>query len=204
MSATTVKNKPTIYGLTGGIASGKTTAVNFFKEKGVKVFESDSYVRYLWQNNEDLINQVNAKYNINIKTDEGRKSLANIIFNSELDKAYINSLVHPFVFEGVSKFVKENINAKYVIVDMPLLFEVGYDIKVDKTILIYTTSRNQLSRLMKRDNLSKEDAKKRINSQINLKDKRSLSTYVINNSKTIDKLYDKLNLMYEVMNDERK
>jgi len=204
MSATTVKNKPIIYGLTGGIASGKTTAVNFFKEKGVKVFESDRYVRYLWQNNEDLINKVNAKYNINIKTDEGRKSLANIIFNSELDKAYINSLVHPFVFEGVSKFVKENINAKYVIVDMPLLFEVGYDIKVDKTILIYTTSRNQLSRLMKRDNLSKEDAKKRINSQINLKDKRSLSTYVINNSKTIDKLYDKLNLMYEVMNDERK
>jgi len=204
MSATTVKNKPIIYGLTGGIASGKTTAVNFFKEKGVKVFESDRYVRYLWKNNEDLINKVNAKYNINIKTDEGRKSLANIIFNSELDKAYINSLVHPFVFEGVSKFVKENINAKYVIVDMPLLFEVGYDIKVDKTILIYTTSRNQLSRLMKRDNLSKEDAKKRINSQINLKDKRSLSTYVINNSKTIDKLYDKLNLMYEVMNDERK
>lgn len=204
MSATTVKNKPIIYGLTGGIASGKTTAVNFFKEKGVKVFESDSYVRYLWQNNEDLINKVNAKYNINIKTDEGRKSLANIIFNSELDKAYINSLVHPFVFEGVSKFVKENINEKYVIVDMPLLFEVGYDIKVDKTILIYTTSRNQLSRLMKRDNLSKEDAKKRINSQINLKDKRSLSTYVINNTRTIDKLHDKLNLMYEVMNNERK
>ena len=204
MSATTVKNKPTIYGLTGGIASGKTTAVLFFKDKGVKVFESDSYVRHLWQNNETLIKKVNEKYNIDIKTDEGRKSLANIIFNSELDKAFINSLVHPFVFEGVSNFVNENINEKYIIVDMPLLFEVGYDIKVDKTILIYTTSRNQLTRLMKRDNLSKEDAKKRINSQINLKDKRSLSTYVINNTRTIDKLHDKLNLMYEVMNNERK
>lgn len=204
MSATTVKNKPIIYGLTGGIASGKTTAVEFFKEKAVKVFESDKYVRHLWGHNVKLINKVNEKYNINITTDEGRASLANIIFNSELEKAYINSLVHPFVFDAINDFVNENINEKYIIVDMPLLFEVGYDVKVDKTILIYTTSKNQLTRLMKRDNLTKEDAQKRIKSQINLKDKRSLSTYVINNTRTIDKLHDKLNLMYEVMNNERK
>lgn len=200
MSVQTVKNRPVVYGLTGGIASGKSTAVNFFKEKGVKIFDSDQYVKMLWDTNKELVNEVNSKYNIKMPSREGKKALANIIYNSDIDKAYINSLVHPLVFAGVDKFVEENIGEKFLIVDVPLLFETGFDQKVDKTILIYTSKKHQVNRLMKRDNLDKEEAVKRINSQITLKDKKNLSTFVINNTKTIDKLNDKLKLLYEVIN----
>lgn len=204
MSAQIAKNKPFVYGLTGGIASGKSTAVNFFIEKGVKVFDSDAYVKSLWKENTELINIVNEKYNIDIKTPEGKKRLADIIFNDDFEKAFVNSLVHPYVFTKIDHFINENINEDFLIIDMPLLFEVGYDSRVDKTILIYTTPRQQLKRLMSRDNIEKDEAFKKIKAQLSIKDKRHMSNYIINNTKDIDRLYKKLELMYEVMKNESK
>ena len=202
MSVKPVKNRPYLYGLTGGIASGKSTASNFFIDKGVKVFDSDFYVKRLWVENESLIETVNKKYNINMETDSGKKELADIIFSDELEKIYINSLIHPLVFDAIEKWIEENINEKYLVIDMPLLFESSYENKVDKTIVIYTGRRNQITRLMKRDGLKRVDAEKRIKSQIDLKLKKSMASLVINNNSTIDKLYKKLELLYEVMENE--
>lgn len=204
MSAQTVKNRPTVYGLTGGIASGKTTAVNFFKEKAVKIFDSDKFVHKEWDNNYELINKIKEKYNIDMSKKEERKKLANIIFNSEVERAYVNSLVHPYVFEGIKKFIEDNENEKFVIIDVPLLFEVGFDVLTDKTILIYTHKRHQVKRIITRDNLTKKEALNRIESQINLKDKKTMATYVINNTGTLDNFKDKLEIMYGVMVNENK
>lgn len=198
----TVKNKPKLYGLTGGIASGKSVATSVLKSLNVKIFDSDLYVKKLWRDNKELINNVNNKYNINIETKEGKKELSDIIFNNELERFFINSLIHPLVFKGIDKFVKENETEKFLIIDMPLLFEVGYEMKVDKTILIYTSKRNQINRVMKRDDITKEEAIKRINAQIRLKDKKRMSHYVINNNKNIDDLKLKVKLLYEVLNNE--
>ena len=204
MSAQTVKNRPTVYGLTGGIASGKTTAVHFFKEKAVKIFDSDKFVHKEWDNNYELINKIKEKYNIDMSKKEERKKLANIIFNSEVERAYVNSLVHPYVFEGIKKFIEDNENEKFVIIDVPLLFEVGSDVLTDKTILIYTHKRHQVKRIITRDNLTKKEALNRIESQINLKDKKTMATYVINNTGTLDNFKDKLEIMYGVMVNENK
>lgn len=198
----TVKNKPKIYGLTGGIASGKSVAAGVFESLNVKIFDSDFYVKKLWEENNELIKKVNEKYNIDITKRKGKDELSNIIFNNELDRFYINSLVHPLVFEGVEKFIKDNIKEPFIIIDMPLLFEVGYENKVDKTILIYTNKRNQINRLMKRDNISKKEALLKINSQIKLKDKRKMSHFVINNNKKIEDLKNKVKLLYEVLKNE--
>lgn len=198
----TVKNKPKIYGLTGGIASGKSVAAGVFESLNVKIFDSDFYVKKLWEENDELIKKVNEKYNIDITKRKGKDELSNIIFNNELDRFYINSLVHPLVFEGVEKFIKDNIKEPFIIIDMPLLFEVGYENKVDKTILIYTNKRNQINRLMKRDNISKKEALLKINSQIKLKDKRKMSHFVINNNKKIEDLKNKVKLLYEVLKNE--
>lgn len=198
----TVKNKPKIYGLTGGIASGKSTASDILKSLNVKVFDSDKCVKELWNSNNELISKVNNKYNINIKTKEGKKDLSNIIFNDELERFYINSLIHPLVFDEINNFIEKNINEKFIIIDMPLLFEVGYENKVDKTILIYSSKKNQINRLIKRDNLTIKEAKLRIKAQIRLKDKRKMSHYIINNNKTKEDLIKNIKLLYEVLKNE--
>ena len=121
-----------------------------------------------------------------------------------MERAYVNSLVHPYVFEGIKKFIEDNENEKFVIIDVPLLFEVGFDVLTDKTILIYTHKRHQVKRIITRDNLTKKEALNRIESQINLKDKKTMATYVINNTGTLDNFKDKLEIMYGVMVNENK
>lgn len=204
MSVQTVKNKPTVYGLTGGIASGKSTAINFFKDKNVKIFDSDNFVHKEWDKNQDLINKIKDKYNIDMSQKEERRKLAKIIFNSDIERTYVNSIVHPYVFDGIKQFIKENESEKFVIIDVPLLFEVGFDILTDKTILIYTHKRHQIKRIITRDNLTKEEALNRIESQINLKDKKTMSTYVINNTRSLDNFKARLEIMYGVMKNEGK
>lgn len=202
MSVTNVKNRPYIYGLTGGIASGKSISATFFTDMGIKVFDSDKYVKTLWENNEQLIKKVKEEFNIDMLALDGKRKLANIIFNDDLKRAYLNSLIHPLVFNGIEEFIETNINEKFLIIDMPLLFESGYETKVDKTIVIYTTKSNQISRLMKRDNLTKSEAIKRIDSQLDLKAKKKMGHLIVNNVSTVEKLYDRLNLLYEVMKNE--
>ena len=202
MSVTNVKNRPYIYGLTGGIASGKSISATFFTDMGIKVFDSDKYVKTLWENNEQLIKKVKEEFNIDMLALDGKTKLANIIFNDDLKRAYLNSLIHPLVFNGIEEFIETNINEKFLIIDMPLLFESGYETKVDKTIVIYTTKSNQISRLMKRDNLTKSEAIKRIDSQLDLKAKKKMGHLIVNNVSTVEKLYDRLNLLYEVMKNE--
>lgn len=202
MSVINVKNRPYIYGLTGGIASGKSISAKFFIDHGVKLFDSDLYVKNLWKNNQDLINKVGTEFNIDMRLESAKKELANIIFNDGIKRAYLNSLIHPLVFKGIEEFIEEFQNEKFIIIDMPLLFESGYETKVDKTIVIYTTRNNQISRLMKRDNITKSEAIKRIDSQLDLKSKKKMGHLIVNNIGTIDNLYDRLNLLYEVMKNE--
>lgn len=199
-----VKNKPKIYGLTGGIASGKSITANFFIEHNIKVFDSDKYVKELYLNNSELINKVNTKYKIDINTLEGKTKLSNIIFNNELERMYLNSLIHPLVFQGIDEFIENNIKEDFLIIDMPLLFEVGYDKKVFKSILIYTSKKIQVKRLMNRDSLSKTNAMKRINSQLSLKDKKKMADYIIKNNKDKEDLYKQLESLIGVLKDESK
>jgi dephospho-CoA kinase len=202
MSVKHAKNKPFIYGLTGGIGSGKTTATNFFIKKNIKVFDSDLFVKHIWESNLELKKTIKDKYNIDISTISGKKELSNIIFSSISEKAYINSLIHPLVLDGILEFINLNSNEKFLVIDMPLLFEINYEKNVSKTILIYTSKKNQIKRIMKRDNLTKEEALNRINNQMSLKDKKKLADYVIVNNSSMDKYLEKLELLYGGMNDE--
>lgn len=202
----TVKDNKIILGLTGGIASGKSTAANFFKSKNILVFDSDLEVKRIWEENEKAITYVKDKYNIDIKTNIGKKALANLIFNDKKVIKDINNLIHPLVFESIDRFIKENSNEKVLIIDMPLLFETEYYKNVDLSVLIYVDLNTQIERLMKRDNLSRSDALTRINAQMSLEDKKALSNYIINNNKDdIKILEEKLEaLLSEVLKDETR
>lgn len=203
MSVRTVKNKPFIYGLTGGIASGKSTASNFFVSKNVKVIDSDKIVKDLWENNNELKEIVFNKYQIKINTKEGKKALRNIIFNNEEELKYINSVIHPLVFIEVDKLIKKYQDELFIVIDMPLLFEVNY-IKVDKVILIYVNRETQIKRLVSRDNISKSEALNIINNQMSLEIKKELSDIVINNNGSLNDLNNNLLKLYEEIVNENK
>lgn len=199
-----VKNKPLIIGLTGGIASGKSTATAFLKQEGFLVFDSDLAVKEIWQHNKQAIDYVKNKYDIEINTNLGKQQLAKLLFTNPSIQKDINNLIHPIVFEMIENWINKNINHKILIIDMPLLIESKYYLKVDQIILIYCDKDTQIKRLINRNNLTKEESLKRINAQLSLEEKKMYANYIINNNKTITYLYDELKAVMEEIKNEVK
>lgn len=202
MCVKSVKNKPVIYGLTGGIASGKSTVTNYLINNGFLVFDSDEAVKKIWNDNKELRDTIFNNYKIDINSVIGKKELADLIYNNLDIKNSIESLIHPLVFKMIDDFINENNMVDIIIIDMPLLFEVNYEDKLFKTILVYVSKEVHLNRLMERDNISKEEALLKINSQMDLDDKLGLSNYIIKNNGSYSNLYEQVDILIERLRHE--
>ena len=184
MSVQIVKHKPYLIGLTGGIASGKTTAANLFKEKGIPVIDSDSIVKMLWQNDLDMVKEIEMTFGYPM-TNEGKKKLAQTIFQDDEKRMMLNRIIHPKVFSIIEDEKKKMSDQEIIVIDMPLLIEVGYQREVDTVVLVYVDLKTQIDRLMNRDHLSEENAYLRINSQMSLEEKKGYADLVLDNTKDI-------------------
>ncbi|MEH7391669.1 dephospho-CoA kinase [Bacillus sp. JJ1474] len=179
-----------VVGLTGGIASGKSTVSSILIEKGALVIDADVEARLAVENGEEAYNEIIAYFGDQVLLEDGsidRGKLGSIIFHDEQQRQKLNSIVHPAVRKRML-LKKDNAIAdgeKLVILDIPLLFESKLTYMVDKTILVFVDEDVQLERLMNRNHLTKEEAMARINSQMPLKDKVQLADEVINNNGTI-------------------
>ncbi|MCK9236169.1 MAG: dephospho-CoA kinase [Acholeplasmataceae bacterium] len=189
MSVPNVKNKPYIIGLTGGIASGKSVAANYFKKSGIVVLDSDLIVQHLWQTNDEMVRKIEALFDFEIKTKQDRKRISQIIFNDRKMRLKLNDIVHPLVFLELEKQLAMHQDQKLIVVDMPLLFEVGYEKKCDVTCLVYTTEEIQIERLMIRDQMSKEDAFLRLKSQMSIEEKKLKVDIIFDNQGDLNYLY---------------
>ncbi|WP_066294595.1 dephospho-CoA kinase [Bacillus sp. FJAT-29937] len=179
-----------VVGLTGGIASGKSTVSSILIEKGALVIDADAEARLAVEKGEEAYNEIIAHFGSQVLLEDGsidRGKLGSIIFHDEQQRQKLNSIVHPAVRKRMLLKKDHAIEEgeKLVILDIPLLFESKLAYMVDKTILVYVDEDVQLERLMNRNHLSKEDATARINSQMPLKDKVQLADEVINNNGTI-------------------
>ena len=175
-----------VLGLTGGIASGKTTASNFFIEKGIPVVDSDIIARAVVEVGTPGLALIVEKFGIEILNSDGslnRKKLGAIIFADEGLRQKLNQILSAEISTGISEGIRyfAEKGAPLIVVDIPLLFEGGYDQTVDLTMVIYVPEDIQLARLMARDNLTKEGAMQRINSQWPLAEKKKLADVVIDN-----------------------
>lgn len=188
MSVQTAKSK--IIGLTGSIATGKTTVSNYLNKKGYLVIDSDKIVSDLLLTDK-LINQL-KKYEVIENNQVDKKKLATLIFNDEGKRMEINQIIHPKVFEEIDKVIQKHQTNTLIFIDMPLLIETGYYKRVDEVIVVYTTKLEQLKRLMIRNQLTKEEAEKRINSQISIEEKVKYATHVLDNTKTLEHLYQSI------------
>jgi dephospho-CoA kinase len=177
-------------GLTGGIATGKSTVSQMFKDKQIPVIDTDQIARDLFEKDTDTYHQIIDVFGEDVlHTDQtiNRKKLASIIFPNPQKRKKLNQIVHPKVREIVEEEIQKHmaLGTKIIVIDVPLLFETNYDEIVDKTIVVYTTKKEQIRRLMMRDNIDKEYAQMKINAQMSLTEKVDRADYVVNNSYSI-------------------
>jgi dephospho-CoA kinase len=180
-----------IIGLTGGIASGKSTVSSLLAQKGFTVVDADLAARKVVEPGEPAYLKIVETFGQDILNKEGtldRAALGSIIFHNEERRKELNGIVHPAVrAEMLAEKEKAFENGKQtVVMDIPLLFESNLTWMVEKTVVVYVDRDTQLSRLMLRNGLTEEEAKARVNSQMSLDEKRKLADAVLDNRGTID------------------
>lgn len=173
--------------LTGGIATGKSTVCNLLKLHGFFIIDADKIAhRVLDENYQEIENIFGSKYVENKKV--LRKELGKIIFSNEENKLKLEALLHPLIKEEILKEAKicEEQNRAYF-VDIPLFFE-KMNYPISKVLVVYTPKDIQIQRLQKRDNIDEKEAILKISNQMDIEDKKTKATFVIDNSKDLKHL----------------
>ncbi|AEH46907.1 dephospho-CoA kinase [Parageobacillus thermoglucosidasius] len=184
-------------GLTGGIASGKSTVTKMIRELGIPVIDADQIARDVVKMGEEAYNQIIQAFGQEILQEDGeidRAKLGAIVFHNEQERKKLNAIVHPAVRQRMlaEKEAYVQKGAKTVVLDIPLLFESELTHLVDKTIVVYVDDDVQLERLMKRNGFSKEEALARIQAQMPLREKVKKADAVIDNNGTIEETKQQL------------
>jgi dephospho-CoA kinase len=175
-------------GLTGGIATGKSTVSAIFKHAGAKIIDADQIARNIVQKGLPAWQKIVAHFGPRVLMADGqinRAILADVVFNDPVQKRHLNAIVHPHVRRKSEELMQQLEKAEshgVVVLDVPLLYEVGMDKDLDKTIVVYVPEPVQLKRLMERDGLSEQSAKVRIHAQMPIEEKRHRADIVIDNS----------------------
>ncbi|MBF0779687.1 MULTISPECIES: dephospho-CoA kinase [unclassified Granulicatella] len=180
-----------IVGLTGGIASGKTTVANILKTLDVPLCDTDELARKVVEKGSVGLEQVVSHFGKDILLEDNtldRKKLADIIFNHAEERETLNRILHPLIFKEVNQWLDEQLEmqADVVIIDMPLLFEVGYDKQVDAVLSVFVQEDVQIERLISRNQYSYEEVKSRLYAQMPLIAKVKRSDYVIDNTGSVE------------------
>jgi len=180
-----------IVGLTGGIASGKSTISSYYQSLHIPIIDADIESRLAVEIGEPAYVEIVAHFGKDILHQDGtlnRQKLGEIIFSNEGERDVLNSIVHPDVRRRMDEKQRQAVKMgeKIVILDIPLLFENKLNTMVDRTILVYVDRDIQIARLRNRNNLSYEQAVNRINAQMPLLEKKALADEVINNNRTIE------------------
>lgn len=173
-------------GITGVIASGKTTVLNRIKELGYKVIDCDIIVKELYEK-QNVIDLIKDNFECVRDNKIDKKLLANIIFSNSSDRIKLNNLIHPLIRDYI-----KNLNDELIFIEVPLLFEAHFEDLFDRIILVYLNNEEALKRLILRNNFSLDEALIRINSQMPCEKKIELSDYVIDNSNSTKETFIEL------------
>lgn len=188
-----------VIGLTGGIASGKSTVLKWFEDKNVFVIDADKVNHDLLNNNSKVINKIAEVFGQRVinngKIDKER--LGELVFSDNVQRQLLENILHPLIYKQIKNTIEMNLSEPLIVLDIPLLFETNFDNLCDITIVVYATKEIQIHRLMKRNQMSKIDAIKRIDSQMSMDEKAKLATYIIDNTKTIDQTIDQFENIYK-------
>ena len=174
-------------GLTGGIASGKTTVCNLFKDLSVEIIDADVISHELSKKGGAAFEEIIEAFEDEIIDNDGeldRKKLRSIVFNDNTKKKILEGIIHPKVLFSINEKIKAS-QSDYIIISVPLMIETGMNAMMDRVLLIDCNVETQIERLSQRDQSSREEAIKIIESQASIESKRELSDdRIINNNET--------------------
>jgi dephospho-CoA kinase len=181
-------------GLTGGIATGKSTVVRMLVKRGARVIDHDGLVHTLQEPGQPVWKRIVETFGRDIlDADEriDRKKLGALVFDNEQRRKVLEGIVHPAVLEEAQRqrdrIGKEDEQA-IVLSDIPLLLEVGMQECFDLILLVYAPPEVQIRRVMKRNNLSREEALSRLKSQMPIDEKPKFADLIIRNDGTMREL----------------
>ena len=192
-----------LIGLTGGIASGKTTVSNMFVKLGAHLIDADVIARDVVKPDKPAWKEIVSAFGESVLGDKKeiiREKLAAAIFNSPEKRKQLEAITHPKIIEEENQLINEirkNNKPGIIILDAALLIEAGHHNRVDKLIVVYLNKNTQIKRLRKRDSLSLADAEKRLDSQMSLDEKVNLANYVIDNGKSTDEVEKQVSQIYK-------
>ena len=191
-------------GLTGGIASGKSTVSDIFAELGCPIIDADIIAREVVEPKTEGLKQLVETFGTSILSSQNqfdRKKLRQIVFNDEEKRTQLNSTLHPLIGKEIANRVKQ-VKQSYCVVVIPLLCESSNYQWLDRILVVDVSEDTQIQRLTARDNITKELAVKMLASQCNRKQRLQIADDVINNEQdksklkdlivTLDKLYKQL------------
>jgi dephospho-CoA kinase len=190
-------------GLTGGIATGKTTVCRLFAAKGCQIIDADEVAHQLLRRQYPGYAPVLQAFGAEILDSAGeidRSKLGNIVFADPAKLTRLNELLHPEVFRHIldklSQITQEE-PSRRVIVDASLMIESGFHRQFDRLILVTSTEEQQILRLRSRNGLSEQQARSRIALQMPLADKFRFAHYVIDNSGSLNETSEQVDSIFE-------
>ena len=190
-----------IIGITGGIASGKSTVTNFLRQKGFEVVDADALVHQLQKPGGRLYQILVEHFGEKVLLEDGelnRPLLASLIFSNSEEREWSKQTQGQIIREELGSLRdKFSETEELFFMDIPLLFEQDYATWFDEIWLVYVSPDVQLERLMKRNHLSKESAEARLASQWSLEEKKKLSNHLIDNNGSRDQLLSQVVTLLE-------
>jgi len=192
-----------VIGLTGGVASGKTTVSEVLREEGAILIDADQIARDLVQPQTPAWQELVRAFGNEILDQEGsihRQKLASLIFSNPRQRSLLNRILHPRIKEEIGrrlKGIRQKDPEAIVVIDAPLLIETGGHREMDKVIVVVCTETQQIERLKRRNQLSEEQARAMLSSQMSLEEKAALADYVIRNEGSLSETRQKARNIFQ-------
>ena len=189
-----------IIGITGGIASGKSTVTNFLRKQGFQVVDADAVVHQLQKPGGRLFEALVQHFGQKIILENGelnRPLLASLIFSNPEEREWSKQIQGEIIRKELATLRDQLAQTEVFFMDIPLLFEQDYVSWFDETWLVYVDRDVQVERLMKRDHLSKDEAESRLAAQWPLEKKKDLASHILDNNSNQKQLLTQVRIILE-------
>jgi dephospho-CoA kinase len=191
-----------VVGLTGGIASGKSTVSSFLREAGIPVICADELARKAVERGSPGLEQIRRVFGDEVLDEDGnldRKVVGTIVFDDEAKRKALESIIHPRVAEEEQRILREleGQGNSIAVVDVPLLYETGWQNHFDLVVVVYVPRNDQEERLMSRDRISREEAVARIGAQMPIQKKKEIADRIVDNTGDLAHTYAQVQRLVE-------
>jgi len=189
--------KKLVVGLTGTFGSGKTSALKVFRRLGAKTINSDQVVREIYTGRHDINRKIAHAFGLK---QVRRSDIARIVFWNQKLRKKLERLIHPFVFQRIRE-VMQRVKKGIIVIEMPLLFEVGFHRHVDRVVVV-SAGRDTIGNRLKKKGFSKAEVSARQKAQWSLKRKERKADFIIRNTKKMNKLINETKEIWKTLRKE--